>query len=246
LCMARLSWMMRNALFVCVLVAEAVHMGVLYSIGGDTLFRQDSLQPLVLVLSLFFQCAAIAITLLGAYWTAQAMGQDAKRSLSIVHRIHMLSSSAGRRRDAAWGRLFQLLQGYLSMIVLFSGIYVTVYLSSPGSQPFSLRCGRVCQGLPDASGRGPSLATVSFWEVVTELLYLSSASLTGNGDGSVYPTQWWSRLVVGISMLCGVLFNVVILAMGSSAMQDMVVIDDALHSAASRQRRRRRKLPRHG
>ncbi|KAA0153396.1 hypothetical protein FNF29_03213 [Cafeteria roenbergensis] len=136
---------------------------------------------------------------------------------------------------------------YLSTILLFGGLYVSVFLAAPDTQPFSLRCGDVCLGLPDSSGRGPALASVSFFEMVTEMLYLASASLTGNGDGSVYPTRWWSRLVVAVSMLSGVLFNVVILAMGSSALQDMALIQDVEDKqAAARRRRRSRRRKRRG
>ncbi|KAA0161109.1 hypothetical protein FNF31_03950 [Cafeteria roenbergensis] len=145
------------------------------------------------------------------------------------------------------GAALLLVQAYLSTILLFGGLYVSVFLAAPDTQPFSLRCGDVCLGLPDSSGRGPALASVSFFEVVTEMLYLASASLTGNGDGSVYPTRWWSRLVVAVSMLSGVLFNVVILAMGSSALQDMALIQDVEDKqAAARRRRRSRRRNRRG
>jgi hypothetical protein len=138
-----------------------------------------------------------------------------------------------------------LIQSYLSAILLFGGVYVSIFLASPQDQPFSLRCGDVCLGTPDTSGRGPALSSVSFLEVVMEMVYLASTSLTSNGDGSVYPTRLWSRVAVGVNVLCGVLFNVVILAMGSSALQDMTQIQDVLDDAKAHSRKVRHKRRHH-
>jgi len=264
-CFACVPWSL--LLLPLVVALQGLHFGLLFVLGGSDVFALQERDLGLLLVSCAIQLLVVAVVIASAFRAARATVQRAGRQLTRlgeaepapVSPFHALSPTApgtpGAGAEAGEAGADQrsgplgaglrtawvLVQAYVSSILLFGGLYVSVFLAAPEQRPFSLRCGDVCLGMPDSSGRGPALASVTFWEVVTEMVYLASASLTGNGDGSVYPTRWWSRLAVALSMLSGVLFNVVILAMGSSALQDMSRIQDVVddREAARRERRRR-------
>jgi hypothetical protein len=51
-------------------------------------------------------------------------------------------------------------------------------------------------------------------QVLARLLFFSITTMTTTGFGDVFPTQWYSRLVVTFQLLLATLYSVVILGMG--------------------------------
>lgn len=95
------------------------------------------------------------------------------------------------------GLLF-LVQSYLSMIFLFDGVYLLVYLLNKDA--FELAGGKH-MALPEAMWR---------------FLYFSFTAMTTTGYGDITPRLMVSRVVVGAHMVTSVVYHVLILGLGTA------------------------------
>ena len=55
---------------------------------------------------------------------------------------------------------------------------------------------------------------LSIWTIWARFLYFSVTTMTTAGFGDIYPTQWYSRLIVSLQILVSVLYSVVVLGIG--------------------------------
>lgn len=145
--------------------------------------------------------------------------------------------SLQRRGLRALGVRF-LLESGATVALLFGTLYVGLYLVAPQQPAFAMDDGhhrqphpRLQPEDPDGGGVGedppvgedaqpPPVQVPSFSRLVPYLLAFSVTTLTGTGYGSVYPSGWYTRLAVGAEMIASILFVVVFLGLGYTAVTD--------------------------
>ena len=105
-------------------------------------------------------------------------------------------------------------QSYIACIISFAGMYLVSYLYEPYSAFVLFTWHEDVEG-----------CVFTIWQVIVRLLYFSFSTMTSTGLGDVFPTTWYSQLMVTIQVNVCVLYHAVILGSGLSSLRPVAAIE---------------------
>ena len=106
------------------------------------------------------------------------------------------------------------MRAIVACIISFAGMYLVSYLYEPYSAFVLFTWHEDVEG-----------CVFTIWQVIVRLLYFSFSTMTSTGLGDVFPTTWYSQLMVTVQVNVCVLYHAVILGSGLNSLRPVAAIE---------------------
>ena len=134
--------------------------------------------------------------------------------IQVLHLSMVVSTSLKYVRHSENITINFLVQSFMSVCVLFAGIYIMVYLFQK-QEAWPLR-----EGIKDNAG---------FWYMSGEFLYLSITTMTTTGYGDLSPRSSFAILMVSLQIIASAMFYQIIIALGVNMMTEQMGVGDDMY-----------------